>query len=107
MKLPVFIKIILNIIFYVIYVLFITILTSFILPLVFDIFIENGSKISSIIQFVIAVVILFITTVYRKYFYISLGLEIKKISKENVQIVEEDTIISSNDELDILVAKEK
>jgi len=107
MKLPVFIKIILNIIFYIIYVLFITILISFILPLVFDIFIGNGSELSSVIQFVIVVVVLFITTVYRKYFYISLDINTKKIIKTKVKTTKEETILSSNDELNILVAKEK
>lgn len=124
MKLPLFIKIILNIVFYIIYVLFITVFISFILPLVFNIFIEDGSKISDIIQFVIAVLVLFITTIYRKYFYISINiswnnnsnssLEDKKIEVKNKKkkdlaspVLDDKLENNKADELDILVAKEK
>lgn len=124
MKLPLFIKIILNIVFYIIYVLFITVFISFILPLVFNIFIEDGSKTSDIIQFVIAVLVLFITTIYRKYFYISINiswnnnsnssLEDKKIEVKNKKkkdlaspVLDDKLENNKADELDILVAKEK
>jgi ABC-type multidrug transport system fused ATPase/permease subunit len=107
MKLPLFIKIILNIIFYIIYVLFVTITTSFVLPLLFNFFVENGSSISNMIQFIIIVIVLFITTVYRKYFYIS--LESKKseseLNKTDVKTKKFNDL--KKDELDILIAKEK
>ncbi len=111
MKLPVFIKIVTNVTFYIIYVLFVTLIISFALPLVFGIFIENGSKQSSLIQFIIAVAVLFISVVYRKYFYICINVDENKIEKKvESDIIErqnKDFEKLGNDWLDILIAKEK
>ena len=77
MKLPAVIKIILNIIFYVIYSLIALILVSFASPYIFNYIIENGSKEANIITGIVLLVVLFITILYRKYFYISCNKEEK------------------------------
>ena len=71
MKLPAVMKVILNIIFYIIYSLIALILVSFASPLIFNHIIENGSKEANIITAIVMVLVLFITIIFRKYFYIS------------------------------------
>jgi len=75
MKLPVIMKFILNIIFYSIYSLIALLLVSFASPLLFNHIIENGSKEANIITAIVLVVVLFVTVIFRKYFYISCNKE--------------------------------
>jgi len=49
MKIPVILKIILNIVFYIFYSLIILILVSFASPIIFNNIIENGSKEANVI----------------------------------------------------------
>ena len=72
---PAIIKIILNIIFYSIYSLIALILVSFASPIIFNHIIENGSKEANIITAIVLVIVLFITIISRKYFYISCNKE--------------------------------
>ena len=71
MKIPVILKIILNIVFYIFYSLIILILVSFASPIIFNNIIENGSKEANVITWIVLIVVLFITIIFRKYFYIS------------------------------------
>ena len=71
MKLPAIMKIILNIVFYIVYSLITLILVSFGSPIIFNHIIENGSKEANVITGIVLVAVLFITIIYRKYFYIS------------------------------------
>ena len=75
MKLPVIMKFILNIIFYSIYSFIALLLVSFASPLLFNHIIENGSKEANIITAIVLVVVLFVTVIFRKYFYISCNKE--------------------------------
>jgi len=75
MKLPVIMIIILNIIFYSIYSLISLLLVSFASPYIFNHIIVNGSREANIITAIVLVIVLFITIIFRKYFYISCNKE--------------------------------
>ncbi len=105
MKLPTFMKIVLNIIFYIVYVLFLTIIVSFALPLLFNFFIDSNTGISSIIQLIIAIFVLFVTTIYRRYFYMSVDFGSLAFWKTDKQ--DSESNFMQEEELDILIPKEK
>ncbi len=71
-SLPTVMKVILNIVFYVIYVLIVSILFGFIAPGVFDFMIEAWSRTADMIQVIIAIAVLLATFLFRNFFYISL-----------------------------------
>jgi len=105
MRLPVVIKFMLNIIFYVIYVLIFSIIISLILPLLFNVIIENGSNIANYIQGIIAFIILFITIIFRKYFYMS--FDVIDENKEVLKTKQEKIILSQDGDLEISIGKRK
>jgi len=70
MKLPIAIKIILNIIFYIIYVILWTLIFFIILWIILKSWIQDWTNVSYVLQWVAALIILFITIIFRKYFYI-------------------------------------
>ncbi len=78
-NLPAVIKIILNIIFYLVYTFIALLIIWFILPFVFHIFIENGSTKANNITIIVSIFVFFITIIFRKYFYISLLNEQKEV----------------------------
>lgn len=113
MNLPFFVKIILNIIFYIIYVLITSILIGLIIWFILNYFnkpwIVDWTNISFIVQWIIAIIVLFITIVSRKYFYISCDdTEVNEIKEEKKVISETKSVSNtSDDELDISILKEK
>lgn len=110
MKLPIFIKIILNILFYILYVLIVSILFGLFLGFLLSYFDKPGiidwTTISYILQTVVAIVVLFLTIISRKYFYISFDSKIEETIESEVKEVKKISE-ESNDELDISILKEK
>ncbi len=84
--LPLALKVIINIILYVFYVLFVSVVFSFVFPLVMKIFthevLDPYNPVFDKIQIFIAILVLIVSLILRKYFYISCKAE-------------EDTLIES------------
>ncbi len=103
MNLPIVIKIILNIIFYIVYVLVFSILFGLIIWFIINYLGKPviSETTASIIQWGLAILVLFITIIARKYFYISFDKK-ERIEEKNINKVEKK---SSNDELEITIGK--
>lgn len=114
-------RIILNILFYVFYVILISVAFSFIFPTILVILWQNiispVNPIFDNIQIVIIVLVLLITLLFRKYFYLPIKekVEITKIKgkgefkeyKKNIEDKEEDKTLKNDElELDIKIGKE-
>ena len=110
MKLPAFIKIILNILFYILYVLIASVLFGLFLGFLLSYFDKPGvvdwTTTSYILQAVVVIVVLFLTIISRKYFYISCDSKIEEIIEPDIKEVKKISE-KSNDELDISILKEK
>lgn len=115
-NIPAVFKIILNIIFYIIYTLLFSIIFSLIFPLVLQFFWKEiyppNDPIFAKIQIVIIILTLFITIIFRKYFYIIFDKKEEKIYRNDIiknknQKTKVDNDLSENDELEIYVWREK
>ena len=100
MKLPVIIKIIFNIIFYAVYAVITILLVGFVVPFIFNYIIVDGSQISYMITAITAIFVLFVTIIFRKYFYISFDKS-EEIKKEEVNVDD------SFDDLEITIGNKK
>ena len=107
MKTPLFIKIILNVVFYIVYVLVISLLFGLALWALLNFFdkplIEDWTIISYVLQAFVAIIVLFVTILYRKYFYIKIESENKEIKQKEEKIEEKEW----EDELEISIGKNK
>jgi uncharacterized membrane protein len=107
MKLTIFIKILLNIIIYILYVIIISILISLVAGFLLNYFnksgIVNGSSLSYILQAIIAIFVLLITVVSRKYFYISYENNLKITAEEIIEDKKEESLEEKFDELNISI----
>jgi hypothetical protein len=102
--LPIAAKMVVNIILYAVYLLFASVIFSFIFPLVMQIFgqdiLNKNDPIFSKIQIFIAILVLLLSLILRKNFYISLKnpdylkkVEIQKIYSNNLKTGEDTTDI--------------
>ena len=115
-------RIILNILFYVFYVIVTSIAFSFIFPTVLVILwqevIAPNNPIFDTIQIIILVLVLLITILFRKYFYLSIKEKVeKKNTKKDIEFKEyekkdkkenskDKELINDELELDIKIGKE-
>ena len=112
-NLPVVLKIILNILFYVIYAILSLFIFGLILPLLQMLFdkpiFNQGDLVFDKIAIILAIVVLFITIILRKYFYISFDKRDENTYKKEVYIKEKkkDNYFEDEDDLEIFVWKEK
>jgi len=78
-ELPLGVRFLINIVFYILYVLFVSLVFSFVFPLTLEITWKEipsfDNPLFAQIQVVIIIFILFITLIFRKYFYITLKKE--------------------------------
>ena len=116
-------RIILNILFYIFYVIIVSIAFSFIFPTILVVLwqdvIAPNNPIFDTIQIIIIVIVLLISLLFRKYFYLPIREEVKNDNKEKIKFKEykkkeekiediDDKKIWTNDELelDIKIGKE-
>ncbi len=99
-ELPLGVRFLINIVFFILYVLFLSLVFSFVYPLVLDILWKEiqsfDNPIFAQIQIVIIVFVLFITLVFRKYFYISIKTETAEKEEDDKET--SDEISWSNNE---------
>lgn len=83
---PVVAKVMINIILYVVYVLFVSVVFSFVFPLILQAFgqeiIHPSDPVYSKIQYFIVILVLLVSLVFRKHFYVSLKPEQEEIKVE-------------------------
>ncbi len=110
-------RIILNILFYIFYVIIVSIAFSFIFPtilvLLWQDVIAPNNPIFDTIQLIIILIVLLVSLICRKYFYLPIREEVEdnKKSEKRVEIkndndVEKNDNISDELELDIKIGKE-
>lgn len=110
-------RIILNILFYIFYVIIVSIAFSFIFPtilvLLWQDVIAPNNPIFDTIQLIIILIVLLVSLICRKYFYLPIREEVEdnKKSEKRVEIkndndVEKNENISDELELDIKIGKE-
>jgi hypothetical protein len=108
-NIPIALRVVLNIVFYVIYVLFTWVLVWLISSNIFSYNIEAWSKEDYTLFYIIIISVFIISVIFRKYFYIKLRNEnswnANKVSKKSKSFSKKNKDL--DEELEILINKEK
>ncbi len=113
-NLPIFFKIVLNFIAYIFYTVFFSIVFSIVFPLILKLFwlelLNPNNPVFSKIQIILALLMLLITAIYRKYFYISLSKnEPNIINEKKTETKQKKAVVEhfmDDDDIKIYVDKE-